>query len=148
MYNPYCVAAERIREGVIPLSNFSPKYGVTSTPENQTELRALFEALGPPAPSLAVRLHGDPCLPNWITREGQITGVVDVGKLCVGPRGLDVALAAWSVGYNLGPQWREYFLERYRLGSSRVIEGDDKQDLGSAFKREVHYYTALCRFIS
>ena len=46
MYDPYSVAAERIRESAVLLSNFSPRYGVTSPPENQTELRALFDALG------------------------------------------------------------------------------------------------------
>ena len=130
--HPYEEALKRLRDDQVPLANFSLKYGVNDPPQDISELSARFDALGRPPASPLVRVHGDPCLPNWIIREGRVIGVVDVARCGLGPRGLDIALAAWSVGYNLGAAWRERFLDLY----------------GRDACHDVDYYVELSRFLS
>ena len=58
--------------------------------------------------------HGDYCLPNVLLDErGNLTGYVDLGDLAVGDRWWDLAVATWSVTWNLGPGWEEHFLRAY-----------------------------------
>lgn len=66
-----------------------------------------------PADEDLVLCHGDYCLPNVLIRDGQVSGILDLGKLGVTDRWWDLAVATWSVTRNLGPGWDELFLEAY-----------------------------------
>jgi kanamycin kinase len=74
-----------------------------------------LEELRPTAPELVV-CHGDYCLPNVLIDgwpPGRVTGFVDLGKLGVADRWWDLAVATWSVTWNLRPGWEDLFLEAY-----------------------------------
>ena len=61
--------------------------------------------------------HGDFCLPNVLitpTGDGS-AGFVDVGRAGVGDRYQDLALAARSVVFNLGPEWVPRFFDAYGI---------------------------------
>jgi kanamycin kinase len=83
------------------------------TPTGAVEL---LEATRPVSEDLVV-CHGDFCLPNILIEEGQATGFVDLGELGVADRWWDLAVASWSLTWNLGPGMEETFLAEY--GASR-----------------------------
>ncbi len=57
--------------------------------------------------------HGDYCLPNIIIRDWSAVGYVDLGEMGVADRWWDLAVATWSVTWNLGPGYEELFLSEY-----------------------------------
>lgn len=57
--------------------------------------------------------HGDYCLPNVLISDARVSGYVDLGKRGVADRWWDLAVAAWSVTWNLGPGWEDLFLDAY-----------------------------------
>ena len=57
--------------------------------------------------------HGDYCLPNVLLSEGAVSAYLDLGKLGVADRWWDLAIATWSVTWNLGPGWEDLFLAAY-----------------------------------
>ncbi len=63
----------------------------------------------------SVLVHGDACLPNFLYRDGQLTGYVDLGDLSVAEREVDLSAAVWSLQYNLGPGYGLSFLREYGL---------------------------------
>jgi kanamycin kinase len=59
--------------------------------------------------------HGDYCLPNVLICDGRVSGYVDLGQLGVADRWADLAIATWSVTWNLGPGWEDLFLDAYGI---------------------------------
>lgn len=73
---------------------------------------ATLEADRPAAEDLVV-CHGDYCLPNVLIDDGRAAGFVDLGELGVADRWWDLAVATWSLDWNLEPGWQGDFLEAY-----------------------------------
>lgn len=57
--------------------------------------------------------HGDYCLPNILLDEGRVVGYVDLGELGVADRWWDLAVASWSITWNLGPGLEGLFYDAY-----------------------------------
>jgi kanamycin kinase len=58
--------------------------------------------------------HGDACAPNTLIDDsGRCCGHVDFGDLGVADRWADLAVAAWSLGYNYEGDWRAEFFDAY-----------------------------------
>ncbi len=57
--------------------------------------------------------HGDYCLPNVMISGGEAVGFLDLGELGVADRWWDLAVATWSVTWNLGPGHEDAFLAAY-----------------------------------
>ena len=85
-----------------------PEHGV-STPGAALDLLIRRR---PPERDLVV-CHGDYCLPNVLIEDWRVSGFVDLGALAVADRWRDLAVATWSVTWNLGPGWEDLFLESY-----------------------------------
>ncbi|QCI63582.1 APH(3')-II family aminoglycoside O-phosphotransferase [Phreatobacter stygius] len=68
----------------------------------------------PPSEMLVVT-HGDACLPNLIAGETGFAGFIDCGRLGLADRYQDLALASWSITYNLGAAWVAPFFGHYGL---------------------------------
>lgn len=69
------------------------------------------------APALdPVVCHGDACMPNTLLDDdGALTGHVDLGSLGVGDRWADVAVAAWSTEWNVGPGYEDELYAGYGI---------------------------------
>jgi kanamycin kinase len=81
----------------------------------------LLETTKPEGEDLVV-CHGDYCLPNILIEDGLATGFVDLGELGIADRWWDLAVATWSLTWNLGPGFEEMFLAEYgaRYDASRL----------------------------
>jgi kanamycin kinase len=67
-----------------------------------------------PTVDALVVCHGDACLPNTlITDDGRVSGHVDLGDLGTADRWADLAVATWSVSWNLGSRWEPALLDAY-----------------------------------
>lgn len=66
-----------------------------------------------PAHEDFVVTHGDACMPNFLARDGQLTGLIDCGRLGVADRYQDLALAARSIGRNYGRAYLPAFFSAY-----------------------------------
>jgi aminoglycoside phosphotransferase len=104
-------ARERMERGFVDESEFDQGLLGTSA-------RTLYERLleTKPANEDLVVTHGDYSLPNIVLDGETIGGFIDVGHAGVGDRYRDLALAAWSVAFNLGEEWvlplfREYGID-------------------------------------
>ena len=73
---------------------------------------AELEATAPDDEDLVV-CHGDFCPPNVLLQEGRVTGYVDLGELGAADRWWDVAVGAWSVGWNFGKELEPLFYASY-----------------------------------
>jgi kanamycin kinase len=73
----------------------------------------MLQRLAPDKEDVVV-CHGDYCLPNvLLDGSGRVTGYLDLGELGVADRWWDVAVGAWSVTWNLGPEWEDRFYRAY-----------------------------------
>jgi kanamycin kinase len=111
------LARARVRAGLVdPARDFHPEHAHLGPHGALAALRRLRPAVG--SDDLVV-CHGDYCLPNVLvsgTGGGMVvSGFVDVGELGVADRWWDLAVATWSLDWNLGPGWEELFLRAYRV---------------------------------
>jgi aminoglycoside phosphotransferase len=110
-------ARQRVAAGLVDANHdFHAEHGV------KTAAAALkrLEQLRPEREDLVV-CHGDYCLPNVLIHNSEVGGYVDLGNLGIADRWWDLAIATWSITWNLGPGWEDLFLESYG------IERDPKQ---------------------
>lgn len=71
---------------------------------------------GPGKFTQVVLTHGDLCMPNLLfSREGELTGVIDLGAMHVNDPRLDIALLSWCIKANMGAKWSDYFLSKFDL---------------------------------
>ncbi|WP_458042690.1 MULTISPECIES: phosphotransferase [Bacteria] len=69
----------------------------------------------PPVDGLVV-CHGDACAPNTLLSDaGDPIAHVDLGRLGVGDRWADIAVAAMSTEWNFGPGWEGAVLDGYGI---------------------------------
>jgi aminoglycoside phosphotransferase len=86
--------------------------------EGRTPAEALAELLAMPLPDEEpVLTHGDYCLPNVLLDGGRLAGFCDLGRLGVGGRYRDLALAARSLAYNWGAAHVPLLFESYGIGA-------------------------------
>ncbi|SDS34476.1 kanamycin kinase [Paraoerskovia marina] len=72
--------------------------------------------LASPPPLDLVVCHGDACLPNTLLHDdGALAGHVDLGTLGVADRWADLAVAAWSTGWNYGEGYEDALYAGYGL---------------------------------
>ena len=71
-------------------------------------------------PSDSALLHGDFWTGNILWRDGQVSGVVDWGRSCVGPRGYDVAYARVDMDLLWGADAAERFTAAYSRAAGPV----------------------------
>jgi len=101
----------RVEEGLIdPVLDFHPEH-------QQFTIQAALKELETTAPSTedVVLCHGDYCFPNVLIYQGQVKGYVDLGELGLADRWWDLAVATWSVTWNIGPGWEDLFLDAYGI---------------------------------
>jgi aminoglycoside phosphotransferase len=60
-----------------------------------------------------VLIHGDYCLPNVLVRDGELSGLVDVGGSGLGNPEDDLAAGVWTLQYNYGKGLARTFLDAY-----------------------------------
>ena len=103
------IVRRRIESGLVtPETHFHPEHS-RFTPESAL---SELERLQPTSEDLVV-CHGDYCLPNVLIENGEVTGFLDLGELGVADRWRDLAVATWSVTWNVGPGWERHFLKAY-----------------------------------
>ncbi len=66
-----------------------------------------LDELGPRPEENLVFTHGDYCLPNIITSDGELSGVIDWDYGGLADPYIDIAACAWSIGYNYGEKEAE-----------------------------------------
>ena len=66
--------------------------------------------------------HGDFCVPTILFNGGALKGFVDLGELGVADVWWDLAVATWSLEWNLGPGFDVLFLKEYgrRVDSEKI----------------------------
>jgi kanamycin kinase/aminoglycoside 3'-phosphotransferase-2 len=62
-----------------------------------------------------VLVHGDACLPNFIFKDDNFSGYIDLGDMGIDNPEVDLAAAVWSLQYNLGSGYGLNFLRRYGI---------------------------------
>lgn len=120
--------AARVAAGLIRPDDMHPEHADL----NPAQALAELERLRPAREDLVV-CHGDYCLPNVLITDGRVSGFLDLGELGVADRWWDLAVATWSVTWNLGPGWEEAFLSAY---------GVDRDDQRMAFYRLLYDLTS------
>ena len=103
------LVAARVRQSVVvPSRDFHQEHAHLTA----DEALALLVQTRPESEDLVV-CHGDFCLPNVLFDGGEVSGYVDLGELGIADRWWDLAIATWSVTWNLGPGLEGAFLDAY-----------------------------------
>jgi len=92
-------AEQRVRCGLVDASSFEEANRGRTADDILAELQSL-----PEPPPLSRFIHGDACLPNFLTQDGVLTGIVDLGGAGVGDAAQDWALALRSMRNNFGSE--------------------------------------------
>lgn len=101
----------RVASGLVdPARDFHPEHQHLSAQAALVELRRLR-----PKSEDLVLCHGDYCLPNVLLKDGCVSGYVDLGEMGLADRWHDLAIATWSVTWNLGPGREGHFLDAYGI---------------------------------
>jgi len=87
----------RVRSGRVDASTFEEHNLGRTADDILAELKSL-----PNSPPVSRFVHGDACLPNFLTQDGVLTGIVDLGGAGVGHPAQDWALALRSMRNNFG----------------------------------------------
>ncbi|MFN8077118.1 MAG: aminoglycoside 3'-phosphotransferase [Kineosporiaceae bacterium] len=91
-----------------------PRRELPVGPDRLSLSEALARLADVPDDDLTVVCHGDACAPNTLVdTDGGWAGHVDLGRLGVGDRWADLAVATWSTEWNYGPGWERPLLEAY-----------------------------------
>lgn len=105
----------RVEAGLIdPARHFHPEFAHLSA----ASALARLEATAPDGEDLVV-CHGDYCPPNALLIGGRVTGYMDLGELGVADRWWDIAVGAWSTGWNFGTEFEPLFYESYGVEPDR-----------------------------
>lgn len=102
--------SRRVRTDDIDPSGFHDEHASFTPAAALAEL----EATVPDDEDLVV-CHGDYCAPNVLLQHGAVTGYVDLGELGAADRWWDVAVGAWSAGWNFGSALEAVFYEGYGI---------------------------------
>ncbi len=122
-------ARRRVERGLVdPDHDFHEEFSGLSA---ATAL-SILERSRPAEKSLVV-CHGDYCPPNVMVTDWQATGFLDLGELGTADRWWDLAVGAWSVGWNLGVEYEALFFSAYG------VERDEER---------VRYYRLLYDVVS
>jgi len=100
-------AEQRVRCGLVDASSFEEANLGRTADDILSELQAL-----PDLPPVSRFVHGDACLPNFLTRDGVLTGIVDLGGAGVGHPAQDWALALRSMRNNFGVEAEKALLKQ------------------------------------
>jgi aminoglycoside 3'-phosphotransferase-2 len=92
-------AESRVQRGLVNERDFDEANLGRTALDVLAELKSL-----PPVPRVSCFTHGDACLPNFLTHDGQLTGIVDLGRAGVAHPAQDWALALRSMRENFGSQ--------------------------------------------
>jgi aminoglycoside 3'-phosphotransferase II len=92
-------AEHRVRCGLVDEGDFDDVNLGRSAADILAELQSL-----PPVAPVSRFTHGDACLPNFLTHDGRLTGIVDLGGAGIGHPAQDWALALRSTRDNFGPE--------------------------------------------
>ena len=74
---------------------------------------ARLRALAPHVERDLVVCHGDYCFPNVLLEDDRVVGYLDLGEVGLAERWRDLAVATWSVTWNVGPGYEDLFLDAY-----------------------------------
>ena len=100
---------KRAQLGLIqPEKHFHPEFQHLSLDEALN-----FLQVQQPSSTNDVVCHGDYCVPNILFQNNCLQGFVDLGELGVADVWCDLAVATWSLNWNLGNGWEELFLKEY-----------------------------------
>ena len=99
----------RVGAGIIdPDRDFHSEHAHLTPSQALAELEATR-----PVTEDVVLCHGDYCLPNVMIDDGRVSGYLDLGEIGLADRWWDLAVATWSLTWNLGPGWEDTFLQSY-----------------------------------
>ena len=103
-------ASERAAAGLIDRTEWHESHDHLSIDD-----AVAMVAVPPPVDRLVV-CHADACSPNTlINDDGSWSGHVDLGRMGVGDRWADLAIATWSSTWNYGPGWEDELLASYGI---------------------------------
>lgn len=103
-------AHRRAAAGIVDRSAWHPSHRHLAVDD------AIAMASEPPPVDRLVVCHADSCSPNTLVNDdGSWSGHVDLGRMGVGDRWGDLAIATWSTTWNYGPGWEEELLAAYGI---------------------------------
>lgn len=103
--------ADRVRRADIEATGLHSDHGDLTVDEAFERLVATV-----PTAERIVLTHGDYCFPNVLIGSGHAVGYLDLGEMGLADRWRDLAVATWSVSWNVGPGLEDLFLEAYGAG--------------------------------